>query len=101
MTKQNKFYIVPSSYLHLTAFAIIAEKKINPFPYNKFFTVPSSEFADNNLKFDKNGTKFTNGKKTLWENKKLLIMSNFSFSHSVFERLVLQKCKKMARLGKG
>ena len=31
---------------------------------------------------------FLNGKKTLWEKEKLLVMSNFSFSHSVFRRLV-------------
>ena len=38
------------------------------------------------------------GEKTLWEKEKLLIMSNFSFSHSVFERLVLQT---RASFGKG
>ena len=31
--------------------------------------------------------------KTLWVKEKLLIMSNFSFSHSVFKRLLLQTCK--------
>ena len=31
---------------------------------------------------------------TLWEKEKLPITSNFSFSHSVFKRLVLQTCKK-------
>ena len=35
-----------------------------------------------------------NGKKTLWEKEKLLVTSNFSFSHSVFKRLVQQTCKK-------
>ena len=34
-------------------------------------------------------------KKTLWEKEKLLIMSNFSFSHSVFKRLVLQTRKNL------
>ena len=29
------------------------------------------------------------GEKTLWEKEKLLIMSNFFFSHGVFIRLVL------------
>ena len=33
-----------------------------------------------------------NALKTLWEKAKLLIMSNFSFSHSVYKRLVLQIC---------
>ena len=31
----------------------------------------------------------SNGWKTLWEKEKLLVTSNFSFSHSVFKRLVL------------
>ena len=35
-----------------------------------------------------------NGLKTLWEKDKLLVMSNLSFSHHVFKRLVLQTCKK-------
>ena len=32
-------------------------------------------------------------KKTLWKKEKLLIKSNFSFSHSVFIKLVLQTHK--------
>ena len=32
--------------------------------------------------------------------EKLLYTSNFSFSHSVFKRLVLQKCKNQGLLGK-
>ena len=35
----------------------------------------------------------TNGRKTLWEKEKLLFTSNFSFSPSVFRRLVLQTGK--------
>ena len=34
-----------------------------------------------------------NGSKTLWEKEKLPVTSNFSFSHSVFKRLVLQTHK--------
>ena len=34
-----------------------------------------------------------NGLKTLQENEKMLITSNFSFSHSVFKKLVLQTRK--------
>ena len=40
-------------------------------------------------------------KKTLWEKEKLLVMSNFSFSHSVFKRLVLQTRKNQGLFGKG
>ena len=41
-----------------------------------------------------------NGRKHL-EKEKLLIMSNFSFSHSVFKTLVLQTLKIQGLFGKG
>ena len=41
------------------------------------------------------------GYKTLWEKEKLLVTSNFSFSHSVFKRLVLQTRKNQGLFGKG
>ena len=41
------------------------------------------------------------GYKTLREKEKLLIMSNFSFSHSVFKKLVLQTRKNQGLFGKG
>ena len=37
----------------------------------------------------------------MWEKEKLLITSNFSFSHSVFKRLVLQTRKNQGLFGKG
>ena len=39
--------------------------------------------------------------KTLWEKEKLLVMSNFSFSCSVFKLLLLQTCKNQGLFGKG
>ena len=39
--------------------------------------------------------------KTLWEKEKLLVTSNFSFSCSVFKRLVLQTRKNQGLFGKG
>ena len=42
-----------------------------------------------------------NRQKTLWEKEKLLVTSNFSFSHSVFKRLVLQTRKNQDLYGKG
>ena len=36
-----------------------------------------------------------------WEKEKLLVTSNFSFSHSVFKRLVQQTCKSQGLFGKG
>ena len=41
------------------------------------------------------------GQKTLWEKEKLLLTSNFSFSHRVFERHVLQTRKNKGLFGKG
>ena len=43
----------------------------------------------------------SNRLKTLWEKEKLLITSNFSFSHSVFKRLILQTRKNQGLFGKG
>ena len=38
---------------------------------------------------------------TLWEKEKLLVTSNFSFSHCVFKRLVLQTSKNQGLFEKG
>ena len=43
----------------------------------------------------------TKGYKTLWEMEKLLVTSNFSISHSVFNRLILQTRKKQGLFGEG
>ena len=37
----------------------------------------------------------------MWEKEKLLVTSNFSFSHSVFKRLVMQTCENQGLFGKG
>ena len=39
--------------------------------------------------------------KARWEKEKLLVASNFSFSHSLFKRLVLQTRKKKGLFWKG
>ena len=39
--------------------------------------------------------------KTLWVKEKLLVKSNFSFTHSVFKRLILQTRKNQGLFGKG
>ena len=41
------------------------------------------------------------GRKTLWEKEKLLVTSNFAFSHSVFKSSVLQTQKTQGLFGKG
>ena len=53
------------------------------------------------FKFVENWRQFFIWIKTLWEEEKLLVMSNFSFSHSVFKRLVLQTRKNQGLFGKG
>ena len=42
-----------------------------------------------------------NRQKKLWEKEKLLVTSNFSFSHSVFKGLVLQTRKTQGLFGRG
>ena len=44
---------------------------------------------------------YLNGQKTLWKKEKLLVTSNFSFSHSVFKRIELQTRKNQGLFGKG
>ena len=44
---------------------------------------------------------YLNGQKTLCEKEKLLVTSNFSFSHSVFKRLDLQTRENQGLFGKG
>ena len=41
------------------------------------------------------------GWKTLWEKEKLHVLHNFSFSHIVFKRFVLQTHKNKGLFGKG
>ena len=59
------------------------------------------EFADNNFTFDENERKFSKRVETLREKEKLLVTSNFSFSYSVFKRLLLQTRKNQGLFGKG
>ena len=44
---------------------------------------------------------FQNDQKTLWEKEKLLVTSNFTFTHRVFKRPVLQTHKNQGLFGKG
>ena len=44
---------------------------------------------------------FPKALKTPWEKEKLLIMSNFSFCHSVFKRRVVLTHKNQGLFGKG
>ena len=74
------------------------------YPFPRRHILDSSKpkkFADDNLKFDENSRKFSKRVKTLWEKGKLLVTSNFCFSHSVFKRLEMQTRKIKGLFGKG
>ena len=58
------------------------------------------EFADNNFEFNGNDTDFSIQVKNTVGKEKLLVMSNFSSSHSVFKRFVQHTHKTRACLGK-
>ena len=59
------------------------------------------EFADHNFKFHENGRKLSKRLENLWEKEKLLFTNNFSFSHSIFKRLVSQGHSKASLCGNG
>ena len=62
----------------------------------------TEKLADDNLKFDKNGRKFFNRiENTVGKEDITRKMSNFSFSHSIFKRLILQTRKNQGLFGKG
>ena len=74
----------------------------NPFQNDKFLDSSKlKDFVDVNL--NKNGRKFSKSwaRKHDGEMEKLLVTTNFSFSHSVFKRLALQTRKNQGLFGKG
>ena len=54
-----------------------------------------------NLNFMEMVGSYQKGEKTLGEKKKLLVMSNFSFSCIVFKRLILKTCKNKGLFRRG
>ena len=75
---------------------------VNPFPNDKFYTLPNWKSLQTTISnLMKMAESSPNGSKTLWEMEKLLVMSNFSFSHSVFKSLSLQTRKNQGLFGKG
>ena len=50
---------------------------------------------------DKNGRNLSKMDRKQWEKQKLLVTSNFSFSHSIFRRLILQTPNNQGLFGKG
>ena len=73
----------------------------NPFPNDKFRLFQTERVCRRQFQiwWQLNNALQT-GKKHCGK-KKLLVMSNFSFSHKVFKRLVLQTRKKQGLFGKG
>ena len=60
------------------------------------------EVADDNFKFDQTGRKLSKRvENTVKKKGKLLVTSNFSFSHSVFKRPVLKTPKNQGLFGNG
>ena len=53
------------------------------------------------FQFNENGRKLSKPVETLWEKEKLLVTSNFFFSHSVFKRFVSQGHQKVSLFAKG
>ena len=75
---------------------------MNPLPDGKI--LDSSKLkrsADDNFKFMKISGISLNGKKSLWVKEKLLVTSNFSFSYSVFKRLISQGRQNVSLCGNG
>ena len=97
-----KFEIVVFKLFQFERVKFITWERVNRLPQQQILDSSKlKEFADDNFKFDENGRKLSKRVKALWEKEKLLVMSNFSFSHSVFKRLVSQGCQKMSLCGKG
>ena len=59
------------------------------------------ELAINNFDHEENCVRFSKRVEKQWEKEKLLITSNFAFSHSGLKRLVLKKCENKGLIGKG
>ena len=61
-----------------------------------------NQFADDNFKCDENDRKFSIWlENTVGKGEIALVTSNFSFSHSIFKRLLLQTRETRACLAKG
>ena len=59
------------------------------------------EFADDNFKFDKKGSKLSKWVENNVGKGEIARYENFSFSHSVFKRLVSQGLQKVSLCGNG
>ena len=69
---------------------------VNSFPIDKFKPLPNQKSLQTTISI-----LVKMGRKHCGEKEKLLVTSNFSFSHSVFKRLVVQTRKNRGLFGKG
>ena len=116
----NFFYSIRKLYPHLsiflTSYLSLEESKIGMWSsvnnLSKFYPFPRrqildssklKELADNNSRFDENGEKFSNSlEKTVGKGKKkLLRMSDFSFTNNVLKWFVLNTCETCVCFEKG
>ena len=75
---------------------------INSFPNKQFYNFPNWKSSQTTISnYMKMAKTSPTGYKTLWEKDKLLVTSNFSFSHRVFKRLVCGHVKTRPCLGQG
>ena len=75
---------------------------LSPFPTTTNFRLFQTQSICRHFKLDENGKIWVlQTDRKHWEKGKLLIMSNFYFSHSIFNRLELQTHKNQGLFGKG
>ena len=88
-----------NTYQHLLMF--IHVDHLNSRPNCKILDSSKlQEFVDDNFQFHENGCEFSKRTENTGERRNCS-MSNFSFSHSVFKRLVLQTSKNQGLFGTG
>ena len=81
---------------------MIFRLQFNPLPDDKILDWSKLKgFADENFNFYENGRKVSKRVENTVGKEKLLVMSNFSFSHSGFKRLVSQGRQKVSLCGNG
>ena len=88
-------------YVRLRAISkTVSEPKHRHLTFPKLhMLVKLKEFADDNFKFDENGRKFSKRVENTEETGAIAHYSNFSYSHNVFKRLVLQTHKIQGLFG--
>ena len=88
----------PSQPYYLCCIVDFSVVSTKPFPITRRQILDPSklkEFADDNFRYDENGRKFSKWVENTVGKEKLLVTSNFSFSHSVYLRLVSQGRQKV------